>query len=130
MTAIDYGGTEMTIDFTVLLHVRNDVELTTPYRPHHLSRLMTSSRLSCQALSMQLKRSLIHFLTLCSAPLSKLVILVLPQVHCHYTMPGLKAFISALLFIVLVAGEVRTFKPLIFDIYPLVAARFSVKYCS
>lgn len=47
-------GSEMTINYAALQRVCTDVNITTPYRPHHGLKLTTISLQSRQALSMQL----------------------------------------------------------------------------
>lgn len=58
MTLANYGRSEKTIKYPILLCARNDLKLTTPYRHHHVLKLMKTSDQSHQQLLMQLGKIL------------------------------------------------------------------------
>lgn len=43
MPSVNYGRYKMTIIYIVLLKFCNDVKLTTPYIPHHVLELVTTT---------------------------------------------------------------------------------------
>lgn len=82
----------MTINFTVLPSVRNDVKLTFPYRHSNIQELTTTSRQTRQVYSMQLEKVFNAVITpkLCTAhEVSYVLSDPLPTGGIQYRCPGL-----------------------------------------
>lgn len=96
----------MTINYIILLQVRDDVTRGTSYRPHQVLKLTTTSRQRRQALSMQLKKAcLMPLLPLCSVPFPKLTYLVPPHAASLVGTALVKAFITATLCVLHEVGR-------------------------